>query len=426
MRFPAFFSALRCALFGPESRSRWTTGARSAVAVLALVAGPLRAQTEPALTPDERLQAIRLGLVQAALQGATQVQAGAWIDGQGALREASSFRSGMQVRGVRVLSYQRDANGLPQAQLQMSPSQDLVKNPAASISATAASAAHAPGVAGAPAPACTTGEGNVRLRHLLGLRVELARGWPVDDAALVGDLAQGLLSQWLQASQASTGWRMLEQGPPQAGSAYDRVLTGSGHELLVPWKASVSISPVITNGLYGAVAMIPSALAWVGLQPPRATPVRLQLTVQAPGQKATFMQTHAELVLQAEPQRLGPYRLTAASQAALRNLVQGWARTLSARLACEPLHPEVLHVQGQNLQINVGALAGVQTGDEWLLADRQRFPGQLLEPGVTSQTVLARVQQVSALQASLQVVAGPASSVQARWQAWPAESPASP
>ena len=95
----------------------------------AIAAGCLAAGAAAAadLSPEERLQAVRQGLTHQAMQGATQVHTTAWIDEQGALREASSFRTGMQVRGVRVIAYSRDGQGQPQAQLQVQSPQDLLK-----------------------------------------------------------------------------------------------------------------------------------------------------------------------------------------------------------------------------------------------------------------------------------------------------------
>ena len=87
-----------------------TRGALLIGAVLAC-AWAATAQAETAPTLEERLAAIRQGLVQAALEGPTQVTATQWIDAQGALRESSSFRSGMQVRGVRVIGYDSDEQG---------------------------------------------------------------------------------------------------------------------------------------------------------------------------------------------------------------------------------------------------------------------------------------------------------------------------
>ncbi len=78
------------------------------------------------LSAEERLNAVRHELLQAALDGPTQVHSTAWIDANGALREASSFRHGMQVRGIRVLAYSRDESGQPRAQLQLQGREDLV------------------------------------------------------------------------------------------------------------------------------------------------------------------------------------------------------------------------------------------------------------------------------------------------------------
>ncbi len=70
-----------------------------------------------ALTPQERLDAIRQSLVESSLQTPTKVTTTQWIDGQGSLREASSFKNGMEVRGVRIVSYDKDDQGNPRAKL---------------------------------------------------------------------------------------------------------------------------------------------------------------------------------------------------------------------------------------------------------------------------------------------------------------------
>jgi hypothetical protein len=82
----------------------------------------------------------------------------------------------------------------------------------------------------------------------------------------------------------------------------------------------------------------------------------------------------------------------------------------------------VIAVSGAQLSINAGALAGVRTGDEWLLADPRRFPQQILASGVAATSVLARVGQVYPHHAQLQIVAGPADLVRTDWRAWRADS----
>ena len=72
------------------------------------------ALSEP-LNAEDRLEAIRQALVVRAMEGPTQVRASAFIDGHGVLREASSFVTGMEVRGVRVMAYGRDMDGQPKA-----------------------------------------------------------------------------------------------------------------------------------------------------------------------------------------------------------------------------------------------------------------------------------------------------------------------
>ena len=116
MKYPGLMPALARSL-----------GLVSLCVVSAMAAEP------PALSADDKLAAIRQGLLEAALEGPTQVQATQWIDDKGALRETSSYRNGMQVRGVRVLGYTQDATGKPNATLQWQsvPSRAITNTPVA-------------------------------------------------------------------------------------------------------------------------------------------------------------------------------------------------------------------------------------------------------------------------------------------------------
>jgi len=76
-------------------------------------------QSSAPLTAQERLDAIRHSLVEASLQTPTKVLSTSWLDNNGSLRETSSFKNGMQVNSLRVLSYNRDEAGQPKAQLQI-------------------------------------------------------------------------------------------------------------------------------------------------------------------------------------------------------------------------------------------------------------------------------------------------------------------
>lgn len=63
------------------------------------------AQTVSDLTPEKKLELIRQELVESVLKESTVVKSTSWIDTNGTLRQSSSFKSNMQVRGIKVLSY---------------------------------------------------------------------------------------------------------------------------------------------------------------------------------------------------------------------------------------------------------------------------------------------------------------------------------
>ena len=93
------------------------TQSKSLVSGLAILACVFASSAKAELNAQERLDAIRQSLVDASLQTPTRVQTTTWIDSQGSLRESSSFKNGMEVKGVRVLAYDRDETGQAKAKL---------------------------------------------------------------------------------------------------------------------------------------------------------------------------------------------------------------------------------------------------------------------------------------------------------------------
>ena len=393
-------------------------------ALLALTASAALAQPAAAgFSPEERLEGIRASLVQAALEGATRVDSVAWIDGQGVLREGSSFRSGMQVRGVQVVGYLRDGNGRPQAQLKlpaaMPKTSAFAKGPAAIDTQLSADASPA---------AC---DKPPALRHLIGLQLAVDSHWSGQDVSLAHSLGQFASARWVQAGSTATAWRMIAQSSHK-GSMYEQILTGSSEQAL-PWRAVLSVSPPL--GLPSADGESPQAApagnplgelqtwwrerSWWGDAP---TVVRLHFSLLAQGLERPFFETSADISVPSQQQTGGSGQLSAATREQVARQVSQWAQALGGQIGCESVKPEVVRSRGAELRINVGALAGVRPGDEWLLADQRRFPQQILEPGVAGQAVLARVQQVYAHHAQLQVLAGPADQVKPTWRAWPSQS----
>jgi hypothetical protein len=149
--------------------------------------------------------------------------------------------------------------------------------------------------------------------------------------------------------------------------------------------------------------------------------IRLSLSLQSPREHAPIVHRVVELPLKAQDPSWAPPRLQPEIHKQLQALVQSWAHAVSERLACEPVQAQVLQAQGDRLQIDQGALAGVRAGDEWLVSDRRRWPARMLEADAPAGLVLARVEQVSEHRAQLQVLAGPTAGVRSNWQAWPME-----
>ena len=377
---------------------------RLAWLALAVCAPAALAQAVTGLSPEERLEGIRAGLVQAALEGPTRVDSVAWIDGQGVLREGSSFRSGMQVRGVQVLSYLRDSSGRPQAQLK------LQEGKASPDGITADLA-----VAAKPRDC----EKQVSLRHLIGLQIALDGQWSHQDAALAYTLSQFGRDQVLQAGASASAWRVIQQSSYKL-SAYEQILTGAGEQNL-PWRAVVSVSPVPAE----VRTPEPHQELKIWLRenhllshPPTPMVMRVHFALTAQGSGKPFFAASADISL---PPQSGAYSanlLPLQAREQLANYVRQWTQEMGTRLACESVKPEVIQARGADLRINAGTLAGVRAGDEWVLADQRRFPHQILESGVGAQAVLARVQRVYAHHAQLQVLAGPADQVRTQWRAW--------
>ena len=348
------------------------------------------------LTAQERLDAIRHSLVETALQGATQVRSTQWLDQQGQLRDASSFRSGMEVRGVQVQSYSRDSAGNAQAQLSSpNAAKDLSRNPSNSAS-----------------PADDSCKPQA-LRHVLGLTTVFESG---TSATIQKQVRQQIAAPWLSASDGA--WRMVELQvtPPvlstgKLASSYEQALTRSSPPQL-PWTALLRVS-----------AQTQELKTWekIAGRSPHHAEISLELLVQgANGQNKQF-QASQSLQLALKNADWASTSLDDAGAALLQQVGRLWGERLGQWMGCDPLQPLVTQRRANQVQINAGGLAGVRPGDEWLLADPKAFPSQVVGPS-SATLLLAKVVEVTPHHAQLAVLAGPADAVQTHWRAWPAES----
>lgn len=393
--------------------------------LLALAPALALAQNTPvpaSLSAQERLEAIRLGLVEASLQSPTKVQSTTWIDSRGGLHELSVFKNTMQLQGVRVLGFSRDADGQAKAQLQLPQAQAQTGLRPAQESAAKASGQT---IAQRTRPTslqlqeqpCATPVFNDRLRHTIQFSLRM----DADTHPVLGQRVPGLVREhWIATSQPGQVWQLVpDLAKPlvnQDITAYERALLGNAAENQ-PWQAKLEISSQLREVSGQASKWNP----WH--QPALQLLLHMVLRLTPIDRPGPPREEQALLALTLDTDEWRRPTLHAASEALLHSQLQQFHKTLGHWLRCEPIRPRVLKAEGNKLKLSAGVLAGVQRGDEWLIADPNRFPQRLLEQdSAAQQTLLARVDAVGTNESILTVLAGPAASVQNHWRAWPTAS----
>ena len=402
---------------------------KSLVSGLALLACLIATHAQAELTAQERLDAIRQSLIDASLQSPTRVQTTTWIDSQGSLRESSSFKNGMEVRGVRVIAYDRDAAGQPKAKLQYpttanapSPSKTEsggIKGALQKIDKAIDKATHLAkdflpqsSKAVAQAPVCKIRAGE-KLKHVMSLEVQTE---PSANSVFLSTFFPMIQTQWISNGQAAGGWRMVNSlpAPSMANNmtSYERSLIGNRPDQL-PWRAKLWVR---------TEAMEASGLAGLRGEKGTGMVVTLQLKVTGADYTNVTYEDQTSFALEMDQPAWSSPKLNLASIELLQNEIDVMRSQVEEWLACQSVHPVVTAVATQQVEINAGSMAGVKRGDEWLLANPARFPSELMSKEGAPQTLLAKVQSVTPYNSQLIVLAGPAQSAQANWRAWPAET----
>jgi len=377
----------------------------AAATVLLVVAGAPWAQS---LSAEDKLAAIRKGLVQAALEGPTQVSATQWIDGNGALQELSAFRSGMKVRGVRVLAYSTDAHGEPNAKLQWENTEGVDSKNAAGGKTTAACKPLAKG----------------NLQHVLGWSWNALTPLDADSATVANALQSTVLAQLQQAGAQASQWQLVERTQREGRSSYEQALLGSSKDEL-PWSLKFELTARGTKVPGDPVTPAPRGDAAIAPAPPvpvAGLAVQLRMTLTARKQIQPTLQASADFALRTSDDNWGPASLSASARDQVAQQVAAWSQALQQRLACLPVIADVTQAAGAQLRVNAGSAAGVRVGDEWVLAHDQAAVQGALNPGAAGQTVLAKVQSVGPYYAQLKAIAGNGQNVQTSWSAWSAEA----
>jgi hypothetical protein len=325
-----------------------------------------------ALSPEERLDAIRQALVMRAMEGPTEVRASAFIDGRGVLREASSFVTGMEVRGIRVMAYGRDMDAPAKSGISIDSSKPLPPN------------------------GCKQAAKSTVWHQLTWDFVTVQMPVPFQYEAQ--QIEFQLRKQAFAAGQQSGIWRLNER--KSASDTYERLLVGQG-EQHVPWLLKLSISPSRDSAHLSNTYDIHWELV------SRAQGITLFET----DQKITINQPQ---IVPGSSRPLEPV-VVAQIQSAVQFMVQGMERVLSCRVP----QFEVLKVRNDLVRIAGGSGSGLKVGASMVLTDKQQLPSRALEPRAFDSLAMAEVVSVNEFSAELKLKTSAKISTTSQWMAVP-------
>ena len=327
------------------------------------------------LSAEERLQAIRAAMVDAAMKSNTRVSATSWMESDGKLRELNRFSSEIKLRDLQVAQFSRDAGKQPQAELAVTHLVEAVQP-----------------------NRCEAPQAKAPLRQVMTVGLDLSSGLAPAHRYQAQQLGFAARTRLLQAAARSEHWRLIST--QAQARTYDRLIHGQGEEQ-VQWHAQLTVTPVPLAGVSDDFSAF-----------------GLTLQVSGPGQRQGWF-TAQEIVVPSLPtQAFGTPRVDADTQAAIARAVSAMASQLDKQLACEPQTFSVAQSNGR-LSLNAGSNAGLRVGDKLMIADPSVLPRHTLEPGALDAAVLAEVKSVTLYQAEIKQVAGRKQKFNGAWVAWP-------
>ena len=357
-----------------------------ALVVLVALAGGVRADSAPATAPvqdfEARLEALRNALVDTALAGETAVRSSAWLDQDGRLHESTHIQSGARVRGVRIDSYLDEA-GLVEARVE------------------------AESVSYLPAETLFCGILGQGLRRQATLERVLAADDQRPGAAFAALLLDRGANALLRQSERHPQW--VVDGAMGYASSYERLIAGTSADRS-PYRMILSVGTdpraASTAGVVGhAYRSVMDNYAVPRRTDAAAFTLALRVEERHSGQ--TVWQDLAALRLPQQTVPLGRTGLPPALAAEVDAVVAQWLAAIGHDLRCAPVYFSLREVTPESAQVNIGFRAGLKRGDMFVVADRTRLPGHVLEAGALESMVLMRVEAVAADASVLRRVAGP-------------------
>jgi hypothetical protein len=263
------------------------------------------------LNPEQRLQAIRQALVEAAMKSNTRVSATSWMDSTGALRELNRFSSEIKVRDLQVTRYGRDEAQEPEAEVVAVASE--VVEPVR----------------------CNAPQAKSSVMHVMSVGLELSPSLSAVQRYSAQQVGLAARQRVLQAASQAKHWRLMTE--PVYARTYDRLTYSHGEER-VQWHLQLTVAP----GLLGSSTGDTFVLQW---------------EVRAPGQQHAMHQSQDMLIAAALPVAWSPPKLDGDMREAIDRAVARLAKVLDAQLSCDPASIEVTQNESGRLSVNAGARA---------------------------------------------------------------------
>ena len=326
------------------------------------------------MKPEQRLEAIRAALVEAAVKSNTRVSTTSWMDTRGALLELNRFSSEIKLRDLQIDQYKK-TNSTEVVELA----------PKTLESVTALN--------------CLAPRARSPIKHVMRVSLDLASNIAPANQYLAQKIGFAARQQAQQASAQTQHWRLMTD--PPLSRTYERLIYGQGEEA-VEWHLKLTIMP-----------------ARVNLSTTDNPAFILQWKAQSSKSREIWFDDQHLVFGVSIPSAYGTPKLDIDTTLAIESTVGKMARELDRQLACDPQSLTVQKNEDGQLVLNAGRASGLQVGDQLVLADARVLPGRAIEAGALDAAVLVEVKSVSVFQAEIRQVAGKKQTFQGGWVAWP-------
>jgi hypothetical protein len=332
------------------------------------------------LKPEQRLEAIRAALVEAALKSNTRVSTTSWMDTRGALLELNRFSSEIRLRDIQMGQYVPTRQGDTK---RVGERVELSEQTLATVTPVS----------------CIAPRARSPIRHVMRVSLDLASSIAPEHHYIAQKIGFAARQHALQASAQTQHWRLMTDVAYKR--AYERLIYGQGEEA-VQWSLQLTVLPARAHlNTNEHPAFI---LAW---------------QVQSGPNKPVWFGAQNLLFGVTIPSSYGTPKLDVDTLTSIEMTVNNMAKELDRQLACDPQSFAVEKNEDGHLVLQAGRTSGLRVGDQIVLADARLLPGRAIESGALDAAVLAEVKSVSDYQSEIRQVAGKKQTFQGGWVAWP-------